>query len=394
MDGLVIRMGGYQGPASVHNRAAYVLGDELTERTGGETSLTLIEDVTKLGRNSIELFDMVEGSELDLCYFASSYLVHRVPNLAVFDLPFAIESREKIYELLDNGLGEEIKADVARRTGFTVLGFWDNGFRHFTNRLHPILAPEDCQGLSIRTMNSAIHQETFRALGFHPDFIDIKDFPAAIRAEIVDAQENPLTNTVNFAVHETHRFITMSGHFCGVSLVLANAERHRGMAAGAARGAGGRDERSDAGAAGIREGGRRALLSDPGGGRRRTDPRRTSSTGRLSSRRRPRSRRRRRRTSMTASCNISGSNETWPWDPDRPLPKPASRVCPALVEVGCFRLRLSSLPNAGTPAFGGRVGGRICRRPSHRHQPGCCRVRQIYAPKSGKPDLGGGPPSP
>ena len=225
MDGPVIRMGGYQGPASVHNRAAYVLGEAMARRTGGEVSLTLIEDVTKLGRNSIDLFDMVEGSELDLCYFASSYLVHRVPNLSVFDLPFAIRSRERIYEMLDNALGEEIKADVARRTGFTVLGFWDNGFRHFTNRLRPIRAPEDCRGLSIRTMNSAVHQETFRALGFQPDFIDIKDFPAAIRAEIVDAQENPLTNTVNFAVHETHRFVTMTGHFYGVSLVLANAER-------------------------------------------------------------------------------------------------------------------------------------------------------------------------
>jgi tripartite ATP-independent transporter DctP family solute receptor len=225
MEGDVIRMGGYQGPASVHNRAAYVLGEGLSDRTNGENTLTLIEDVTKLGRNSLDLFDMVEGHELDLCYFASSYLVHRVPNLAVFDLPFAIESREKIYDLLDNGLGEEIKEDVAKRTGFVVLGFWDNGFRHFTNRLRPIVRPEDCKGLSIRTMNSVVHQETFRALGFQPDFIDIKEFPAAIRAEIVDAQENPLTNTVNFAVHETHRFITMTGHFYGVSLVLGNAER-------------------------------------------------------------------------------------------------------------------------------------------------------------------------
>src|SRR5690606_17354873 len=189
----VIRMGGYQGPASVHNRAAHVLGAELAERTGGEVSLALTEDVTQLGRNSLDLFDMVEGSELDMCYFASSYLVHRVPNLAVFDLPFAIRSRERIYELLDDGLGEAIKADVAAKTGFTVLGFWDNGFRHFTNRLHPIVRPEDCAGLSIRTMNSAVHQATFRALGFQPDFIDIKDFPTAIRTEVVDAQENPLT---------------------------------------------------------------------------------------------------------------------------------------------------------------------------------------------------------
>ncbi len=225
MEGDVIRMGGYQGPASVHNRAAYVLGKALSDRTNGEKGLTLIEDVTKLGRNSLDLFDMVEGHELDLCYFASSYLVHRVPNLSVFDLPFAIESREAIYKLLDGGLGDEIRADVARRTGFTVLGFWDNGFRHFTNRLRPIRKPEDCRGLSIRTMNSAVHQETFRALGFQPDFIDIKDFPAAVRTEIVDAQENPLTNTVNFGVHETHRYITMSVHFYGVTLVLGNSER-------------------------------------------------------------------------------------------------------------------------------------------------------------------------
>lgn len=225
MEAQVIRMGGYQGPASVHNRATYVLGEALAEKTGGETSVTLIEDVTKLGRNSLDLFDMVEGNELDACYFASSYLVHRVPNLAVFDLPFAIRDRETIYSLLDNGLGEEIKADVARRTGFVVLGFWDNGFRHFTNRLHAIRTPDDCKGLSIRTMNSVIHQETFRALGFQPDFIDIKDYPTAVRTGVVDAQENPLTNTVNFAVHETHPYLTMTGHFYGTSLVLGNAER-------------------------------------------------------------------------------------------------------------------------------------------------------------------------
>lgn len=226
MEGQVIRMGGYQRPVSVHNRAAYVLGETLTEKTGGGVSLTLIEDVTKLDRNSLDLFDMVEGNELDMCYFTSSYLVHRVPNLAVFDLPFSIESRAKLYELLDDGLGDEIRADVERRTGFTVLGYWDNGFRHLTNRVRPIRTPADCQGLSIRTMNSFVHQEIFRSLGFQPDFIDMKDFPTAIRTEVVDAQENALTNTVNFAVHETHRFLTMTGHFCSVSLVLANAERY------------------------------------------------------------------------------------------------------------------------------------------------------------------------
>jgi TRAP-type transport system periplasmic protein len=220
-----IRMGGYQGARSVHTRAGHILGRRFLEGSGEGFTFDFREDVTALGRPSIDLFSMVEGDELDLCHFASSYLAHRVPELAIFDLPFTITNREDIYARLDGALGRRIGDAVARNTGFVVLGFWDNGFRHFTNRLRPIERPEDCEGMSIRTMNSAVHQATFRALGFDPRFIDVKDFPAAVRTGAVDAQENPLTNTVNFKVHETHRYVTMTGHFFGVTLVLGNRAR-------------------------------------------------------------------------------------------------------------------------------------------------------------------------
>ena len=229
----MVRMGGYQGARSVHTRAGHILGRHFLEGAGEGFAFEFREDVTALGRPSIDLFSMVEGNELDLCYFASSYLAHRVPELAVFDLPFTITSREDIYPRLDGALGRRISAAVARNTGFVVLGYWDNGFRHFTNRLRSIRAPEDCNGLSIRTMNSAVHQATFRALGFDPRFIDVKDFPAAVRSGEVDAQENPLTNTVNFKVHETHRYVTMTGHFYGVTLVLGNRARIKSWPEGA-----------------------------------------------------------------------------------------------------------------------------------------------------------------
>ena len=218
-------MGGYQGAASVHTRGAMLLAGEFNRRTHGTHAIALTQNITALGRQSTDLFDMVEGDELDLCYFASSYLVHRVPNLAIFDLPFAIESREQIQALLDGDLGHDLAADVAKRTGFRVLGYWDNGCRHMSNRLRPIIGPDDCRGMVMRTMNSAVHQDTFRALGFEPRFIDVKDFVEAVRSHAVDAQENPLTNTVNFKIHETHRFISMTGHFYGVALVLANVQR-------------------------------------------------------------------------------------------------------------------------------------------------------------------------
>ena len=221
----MVRMGGYQGEASVHTRAARLLGEAFVRATRGDPGFEFTADVTASGRPANDLFAMVEGEELDLCYFASSYLVHRVPELAVFDLPFTVVDRQRLYALLDGAFGEAIAGHVGRRTGFRVVGFWDNGFRHFSNWRRPIRHPGDCAGLRIRTMNNAIHQQTFAALGMDPAFIDVKDFPQAVRSHAVDAQENPLTNTFNFGVHETHRHVTMTGHFCGVALVLANAAR-------------------------------------------------------------------------------------------------------------------------------------------------------------------------
>jgi TRAP-type C4-dicarboxylate transport system substrate-binding protein len=221
----IVRMGGYQGARSVHTRAGRILGREFLERAGNGYRFDFREDVTGLGRPSIDLFDMVAGGELDLCYFASSYLAHDVPDLAVFDLPFRITGREEIYPKLCGALGDRLAKAIARDTVFMALGYWDNGLRHLSNRVRPIRRPEDCRGLSIRTMNSALHQATFRALGFAPRFIDVKDFPEAVRTGAVDAQENPLTNMVNFKVHETHRYLTMTGHFYGVTLVLGNRAR-------------------------------------------------------------------------------------------------------------------------------------------------------------------------
>lgn len=222
----LLRFGGYQGPQSVHTRAMRVLGEALQRGLGDDISFEQIDNITQRGRNSTDLFSMVETGELELCYFASSYLVARVPSLKILDLPFQIADRAKTYRALDGELGRLLARDVEARTPFVVLGFWDNGFRHLTNWRRPIVRPRDCAGLRIRSMDNALHQDVFRSLGMTPQFIDVKDFPGAVARHEVDAQENPLTNTVNFKVFETHRHVSMTAHFHGTALLLAQRARH------------------------------------------------------------------------------------------------------------------------------------------------------------------------
>src|SRR5262249_46352675 len=155
---------------------------------------------------------------------SSSYLAGRVPSLRLLDLPFLVSDRARAYEALDGPLGDRLAADIAGVTGYRVLGFWDNGFRHFSNRLRPIRHPRACRGLRIRTLDNELHQQVFRQLGFEPVTIDVKDLPAAVASGQIDAQENPLTNTLNFALHRTHRHISLTSHFFGVALLLVNRE--------------------------------------------------------------------------------------------------------------------------------------------------------------------------
>jgi TRAP-type transport system periplasmic protein len=221
MNKISLRFGGYQSEASVHTRAARVF----TAASGPEVGVAMTADVTQQGHSARDLFAMVEGEDLDFCYFASSYLAGRAPSLGLFDLPFRIAERERIYAKLDGALGAELAADVAAVTAFYVLGFWDNGFRHISNRLRPIHRPEDCRGMRIRTLDNAFHKRIFAAFGFDPVFIDVKELAEAVATHRVDAQENPLTNLVNFGLHRAHRHLSLTSHFFGVTLLLVNRRR-------------------------------------------------------------------------------------------------------------------------------------------------------------------------
>ena len=223
-----LKFGGYQGDKSVHTRGGRVLAEAIAEETGGAVSLAFDENIVARGHKAADLLSMTESGELDGCYFSSSYLAKRVPELGLFDQHFVVPDRRRAYTLLDGALGTRLRQEVARATGYEVLGYWDNGLRHISSAT-PIKSIADCKDLKLRTLANEDHQRVFRALGFDPRAIDVRDLPEAVKTGTVDAQENPLTNILNFDLHLTHRYILMTRHLLGVALVLFNAKRLAGL---------------------------------------------------------------------------------------------------------------------------------------------------------------------
>lgn len=193
------------------------------EACGSQIDFQLIGNVLDLGRNSGDLPLMVESGALSCCYISTVRFTRWVPELAVIDLPFAVRDRATVQGALNGELGAFFKRRFEESSPFRLLGLWDNGFRHLSNKVRPIHTPADCRGLKIRTQMSASHGEALATLGFVPIPADVKEFIEQIGGARFDAQDNPLTNIYNFGVHRYHRYITMSGHFFGASAMVCNA---------------------------------------------------------------------------------------------------------------------------------------------------------------------------
>ena len=228
MTPLVLKFGGYQEPASIHNQAAGRFGELLKKQLGERIRFELIGSILKIGRGSGELVPMVESGELTFCYMSTVRFSKAAPELQLLELPFVVKDRATVFKALDGELGETARRNIDSKTKCRLLGYWDNGFRHLTNRVRPIRTPADCRGIRIRTQMSDLHGEVFRALGFEPIKSDIKEFVEQVGGDRFQAQDNPLTNIYNFGVHNHHRYITLTAHFWGSSAFVCNAAQYLG----------------------------------------------------------------------------------------------------------------------------------------------------------------------
>jgi TRAP-type C4-dicarboxylate transport system substrate-binding protein len=212
-DRIQIRMGGYGPPTTTFSRGLKMIGDRLVEEFGDRVAVTYIWNVMDIGYRTDDLWWLVEHGLLTLAYQSSSGLTGRVPELGLVDLPFLFDSEAQARAAIDGAVGDHLTRLMEERINYRILGYFENGFRHISNRLHPIREPADLSGMRIRVLRSRVQERTFELLGAVPVQHNLNDAIRAMTEGAVDAQENPFANTVTYGVHKLHRFHTLSRHF-------------------------------------------------------------------------------------------------------------------------------------------------------------------------------------
>ena len=212
-DTIKIRMGGYGPPTTGFSRALKFIGDRLQAQFGSDIAIDYIWNVMDHGHKAEDILTLVESGEITLGYQSSSYLTDRVPELGFVDLPFLFANNAQARAAMDGALGAFLARKIEERVDYHILGWYENGFRHISNRLRPVHVPADLKDMKIRVLPSDIQKRTFDLLGAIAMRMDLTEAIAMIKAGTLDAQENPLANTVTYGVYKLHKFHTLTSHF-------------------------------------------------------------------------------------------------------------------------------------------------------------------------------------
>ena len=222
MTPLILPVGGYAPRDTAHGAGLEAFRSAVVDGADGAVEIPVTWNILDQGRPVTDLFELVESGEMFMCYFSTSYQGARVLALNIIEVPFMFDDLASAHTALDGDLGSHLTDAVREKTGFEMLGYWDNGFRHFTNRLRPIRRPQDCGGMTVRLQPNLYHEEMIRAWGAIPVAVELKAGIEMISTGQVDAQENPLANTVAYGVDRVHHHVTMSGHLYGARGLFAN----------------------------------------------------------------------------------------------------------------------------------------------------------------------------
>lgn len=212
-EAIQIRMGGYGPPSSTCSRGLKIMGERLERDFGAAVDVKYIWNVMDLGYKGGDLLWMAEHGILTLSYQSTSYLADRVPELDLADLPFLFDDLQHARAAMDGKLGAWMSRKIEERIPkYRVLGYFENGYRHVSNKLRPVRALADLKGMRVRLMPGKIHARSFELMGTVPFSLDLKPGLEAVVSGKVDAQENPMANTVDYGAHKVHRYHTLTHH--------------------------------------------------------------------------------------------------------------------------------------------------------------------------------------
>ena len=193
--------------------------DLIEERSGGRFKVEIYPATMGGDR---ELIESLQIGTVDFAELNTSVLATISPRLGVYDLPYIFRDRGHAHRVLDGEIGSELMKEMQAKSTIVGLGYWENGFRCFTNNVRPIKKPEDLKDHKMRSMQNSIHLDTFMLWGANPTPMSFSEMITAMQQGVIDGHDNAPDTIAANSMWEIQRYFSQSQHFYAAKIFGAS----------------------------------------------------------------------------------------------------------------------------------------------------------------------------
>lgn len=201
---------GHGANEQYHMHRALLRFEELVEAgSNGEIDVQIFPS-SQMGPDR-EMIEGVQTGVLEMAVPPSSFFAGWDPAFAVIELPYMYASKDIALDVLHSEAGDGMLTRLENQ-GLVGLGWLENGLRHVTNNVRPIVTPTDLDGVKLRTMKVPAHVATFEALGANPTPMNFGEVYSALQQGVIDGQENPIALIDSQRFYEVQKNLSLTGH--------------------------------------------------------------------------------------------------------------------------------------------------------------------------------------
>ncbi|HEV8639749.1 MAG TPA: TRAP transporter substrate-binding protein [Methylomirabilota bacterium] len=215
----VIRLGHVGFPGSLFDIVAAEYAKKVNEALKGKVEMRVFHS-SQLGTDE----QMIKGIKVGApeMFIPSTIMSTVEQKYGVFEMPYIIVSRAHMKKVAEHREVTKALFDPLPKQGVRVIGVWENGFRHITNNVRPIVKPEDLKGVKLRVPSGVWRVKMFKAYGANPSPMAFAEVYSALQQGVMDGQENPLAQIWSGKFHEVQKHISMTGHVYSPAYILVS----------------------------------------------------------------------------------------------------------------------------------------------------------------------------
>ena len=206
---VVIRLGHVGFPGSLFDLSGQKFAQEVNQALKGKVEVRVFHS-SQLGSDEAMIKGIrVSSPEMQIPSTVMSTVDQRY---GVFEMPYLIVSRAHMKKAAESPAVQKALFEPLPARGIRVLGVWENGFRHITNNVRPIVRPDDLKGIKLRVPGGVWRVKMFQAYGANPSPMPFGEVYSALQSGVMDAQENPFSQIYSAKFHEVQKFLSLTGH--------------------------------------------------------------------------------------------------------------------------------------------------------------------------------------